>query len=440
MRGRIASCRKIHAFRIGFVVSIAALAAGCSGSGINVPGASLFAANNPPEQTGAIESRDLNPIGTGPTAYAATPITTPASLRQRGWSVEGAPIVEVSAGDTAMTLSQGFNVPVEVILEANGLSTAQQIQPGSRVVIPTYVRIDQPSTTPNFGPASVPAVASAAPGQPGFTVAAGTGQQMATAQTGLGDGAPGLGTPPQTLSEQAAGTRHEVRAGETLYSIARTYNVPHTEIAALNGIDPNTMVQTGQVLRIPGKGGPAATQVAVLTPSQTPPVVSDADPAMGQPQAPAVAAPSAPVTPAPQQAAVTTEAPAATQGASGFRWPLRGAIVAGFGKQADGERNDGINLAAPAGTPVQAAENGKVIYAGNELEGYGNLVLIQHADDWVSAYAHNSTLMVSRGDTVQRGQTIAAVGNTGSVQQPQLHFELRRGSTPVDPLPHLSGA
>ena len=93
----------------------------------------------------------------------------------------------------------------------------------------------------------------------------------------------------------------------------------------------------------------------------------------------------------------------------------------------------------PLGTAVKAAENGVVAYAGDELKGYGKLVLIRHADNWVSAYAHNDEIVVKRGDTVSRGQVIAKAGKTGDVDQPQLHFELRKGSQPVDPLPHMSG-
>jgi murein DD-endopeptidase MepM/ murein hydrolase activator NlpD len=122
-----------------------------------------------------------------------------------------------------------------------------------------------------------------------------------------------------------------------------------------------------------------------------------------------------------------------------FRWPVRGRVIAGFGSNPGGQRNDGINLAVPEGTSVKAAEAGTVIYAGNELEGYGNLILVRHADGWVSAYAHNKDLLVKRGDAVTRGQIIAHAGMTGSVSAPQVHFELRRGSKPVNPLDYLSG-
>jgi murein DD-endopeptidase MepM/ murein hydrolase activator NlpD len=112
-------------------------------------------------------------------------------------------------------------------------------------------------------------------------------------------------------------------------------------------------------------------------------------------------------------------------------------VIANFGPRPDKSHNDGINIAVPQGAEVLASEGGTVAYAGNELKGYGNLVLIRHENNWVSAYAHNDQLLVKRGDTVRRGQTIAKAGNTGSVDQPQVHFELRRDSKPVDPLPHM---
>ena len=116
----------------------------------------------------------------------------------------------------------------------------------------------------------------------------------------------------------------------------------------------------------------------------------------------------------------------------------RGAsVIAAFGKRPDGTHNDGINIAVPQGTEVHAAEGGRVAYAGNELKGYGNLVLIRHDNGWVSAYAHADQILVKRDDVVRRGQVIAKAGKTGTVDQPQLHFELRQGAKPVDPLPHM---
>ena len=139
--------------------------------------------------------------------------------------------------------------------------------------------------------------------------------------------------------------------------------------------------------------------------------------------------PAPAVSPAPQATA------AATPGK--FRWPARGRVIASFGKRPDGTHNDGINIAIPQGTDVHAAEGGRVAYAGNELKGYGNLVLIRHDNGWVSAYAHADQVLVKRDDIVRRGQVIAKAGKTGTVDQPQLHFELRQGAKPVDPMPHM---
>ena len=118
-------------------------------------------------------------------------------------------------------------------------------------------------------------------------------------------------------------------------------------------------------------------------------------------------------------------------------WPVRGKVLSGFGPKSKGLHNDGINIAASRGSAVRAAESGVVAYAGNELRGFGNLLLIKHAGGWVTAYAHNETLLVKAGDKVSKGQSIARVGSTGNVTKPQLHFELRRGKRAIDPRRHL---
>jgi murein DD-endopeptidase MepM/ murein hydrolase activator NlpD len=148
--------------------------------------------------------------------------------------------------------------------------------------------------------------------------------------------------------------------------------------------------------------------------------------------------------PAPQKVAAVTpvdEEPEDTRSLGGspqFRWPVRGKIISGYGAKTNGQHNDGINLSVPEGTEIKAAENGVVAYSGTELKGYGNLVLLRHADGWMTAYAHNSQLLVKRGDQVRRGQPIARAGQTGGVSSPQVHFEIRKGSTPVDPTQYLS--
>ena len=116
-----------------------------------------------------------------------------------------------------------------------------------------------------------------------------------------------------------------------------------------------------------------------------------------------------------------------------FGWPASGKVIAGFGSSSNGERNDGINIALPAGAPIKAAASGTVSYSGDELKDYGNLLLIKHDGGFVTAYAHAEKLLVQRGDVVTKGQVIAYAGHTGDVSTPQLHFEIRHGTTPVNP-------
>ena len=150
--------------------------------------------------------------------------------------------------------------------------------------------------------------------------------------------------------------------------------------------------------------------------------------------------PAPPPAPPPAVAAVPDPAPAVGEpaaGGSAFRWPVDGRLIGRYGPSSGGGFNDGIDIAAEAGTPIVAAADGTVAYAGNELRGYGNLLLIRHAGGWVTAYAHTDRMMVDQGESVVAGQVIATVGSSGSISQPMLHFEIRRGSDAVDPLDHL---
>jgi murein DD-endopeptidase MepM/ murein hydrolase activator NlpD len=135
--------------------------------------------------------------------------------------------------------------------------------------------------------------------------------------------------------------------------------------------------------------------------------------------------------------AASAEPPAASHSGI-FLWPVRGHVLENYGAAPDGTHNDGINIAAARGAPVQAADAGVIAYAGNELRGYGNLILIKHPNGWISAYAHCDLILVKTGQKVARGQVIARVGSTGNVSEPQLHFELRRGKQPVDPRGYLA--
>lgn len=165
------------------------------------------------------------------------------------------------------------------------------------------------------------------------------------------------------------------------------------------------------------------------------PKTADADEA-GEPATP-VPVPDAPVKKPSRDEVVAALPTPPPRGGRSFQWPVTGRIIATYGPQDKGLHNDGINIAAAKGAPVRAAENGVVAYAGDEIRGFGNLLLIRHADGYMTAYAHNEVLLVNRGDTVRRGQVIARVGQTGNVTSPQLHFEIRKGTQAVDPEQYL---
>ena len=226
---------------------------------------------------------------------------------------------------------------------------------------------------------------------------------------------------------------HVVRSGETLNSIARIYHKPVTVIARANNLQVGARVRTGDRITIPEIKEASQPAPARAEP-EAPPTGSLA---MVEPSHTVrIAEPTA--TSSSQDNAAKTAEPVGSL--PGFRWPVRGRVIAAFGPKPNGAQNDGINLAVPEGTPIKAAEDGVVAYAGSELKGYGNLVLVRHSNGFVTAYAHASDVLVKRGETVKRGQVIAHAGQTGNVTSPQLHFEIRKGATPVDPAQYLSGA
>lgn len=242
---------------------------------------------------------------------------------------------------------------------------------------------------------------------------------------------------------------HVVAGGDTLYGIARRYDVDVSSLARANNLSEPFTIRLGQRLVLPSAvqtsptavagGVPLANSRPAPAPSQNPAPAPDAPPST----APS-GAPSAGTSPQTQAAAPPPAAgssailkPPPPRSGSTFLMPVNGRIVSDFGPRGGGLHNDGINIAAPRGTPVLAAENGVVVYAGSELKGFGNLLLINHAGGYMTAYAHNEALLVRRGDEVRRGQAIARVGRTGSVDTPQLHFEVRRNSRAVDPKPYL---
>lgn len=224
---------------------------------------------------------------------------------------------------------------------------------------------------------------------------------------------------------------YRVGQGDTVYGIARRYDLNPGRIIRENRLKTaDYRLYPGQKLILPQK---SVARRPVPSPSIVPAVQRKSTPAAQAPRR-RVALASPPDRPAPPPRNKRFELPPR---AGSFYWPIRGKVLSSYGAKGGGLYNDGINIAARDGTPVRAAESGVVAYAGNELRGYGNLLLIRHSGGWVSAYAHNRKILVAKGQVVRRGQTIARVGRSGGVNTPQLHFELRRGPHAVDPMRYL---
>jgi murein DD-endopeptidase MepM/ murein hydrolase activator NlpD len=360
--------------------------------------------------------------GRGISSYAPpthSPIETTATVPPRSVAAARPPAppsahngstIIVGTSDTLDGLAKRYNVSPAAILQANGYKGPRVLSPGQQLIIPKHTAVA--ATAPSLAPAASKPVAAAA----------------------------------------GPSSVHVVNRGDTLMSIARRNNVPVGELARANNLDQTARLSLGMKLTVPGSKSAAAAPALAAQPVAAAavsalPATTVASPASrmasagGPPQAARLASATTNVVeekPVVEQAAVKPSE--ATGALPTFRWPVRGKVITSYGAKTNGKSNDGINLAVPEGTPVKAAEDGVVAYSGNELKGYGNLVLVRHSNGYVTAYAHASELMVKRGDTIKRGQIIAKSGQSGEVGSPQLHFEIRKGSSPVDPLQFLNGA
>ena len=233
-----------------------------------------------------------------------------------------------------------------------------------------------------------------------------------------------------------AGRYHLVRPGQSGIAIARAYGVPWPRIVTANALAEPYLLNAGQRVLIPGDepAGPSrAAERAAAFRLDVDSILTGGEPALAANQAPTRPV-SRPTRPLPSSAAV---APPVRLAGGGFVWPVQGRVVKRFGPGASGERNDGIKIAVPIGTPVGSVADGVVAYAGDGIAALGGLVIVKHGGGWTSVYGHASRLLVSRGQSVKRGQAVALSGDTGFADRPELHFELRKGRTPVDPQTQL---
>jgi murein DD-endopeptidase MepM/ murein hydrolase activator NlpD len=367
----------------------------------------------------------------------STASTKPAS---NGWNAQGGPSVTLRQGETIATLSKRYGVPEKEILKANGLKSASSAAPGQSITIPTF------GTPRNAAKAAADNVALNNDGnQPAPARQNDQNLAVLPSSAAARDKASGEAaklTPPGGKPLPPTGG-YKVQPGDSLAKIARENGVTVAALKAANGLS-NETIRIGQTLQMPS----ASTdnlKTASITPKET-----QAAPQPAAPQVAAAKPEAAAKAPEPYKAPVATStvsdiekksdvasiAPAAT-GIGKYRWPVRGAVISSFGQNVDGNRNDGIDISVPEGTAIKAAENGVVIYSGNGLKQLGNTVLVRHDDGKVTVYGHASSLNVQRGQKVQRGDTIAMSGMSGNAKRPQVHFEVRKDATPVNPSGYL---
>ncbi|HHZ10120.1 MAG TPA: peptidoglycan DD-metalloendopeptidase family protein [Rhizobiales bacterium] len=404
---------------------------------------------------------DAQPKAAAPVAAVRLDSTTTATVQPApslaaqpeaeetvGWSRAGGTQITVRDGETVYNLSRRYGVPANVLLSVNGLPDANALKAGQKIVIPTYVYsrrapVSAPDSDPNVADArssrgtkfDIPADKVPLPSRaPAEKVAILPQSPKVKENEPPASGATAKAEPLNTAGKDGAGKgSYVVQAGDTLSAIAKKTGVPVTAIKSANGMKDG-FVRIGQTLVIP-QGSPT---VAAAKPGADPIVTGTAGPAKkaSDAQVTAYTPPRAAEKVIEDAERVEASAPDAT-GIGRMRWPVRGRVINAFGSKNAGKANDGIDIAVPEGTPVKAAENGVVIYAGDGLKEFGNTVLVRHEDGLVTVYGHASEIKVSRGEKVKRGQEIARSGMSGSADMPKLHFEVRKNSAPVDPSTYL---
>jgi len=447
MREGVASIVRRNAFRFAMTGIVGIWLSGCADATRFADGGNPFSnpfASAPNPDVGAPTPRvSSTPLASSssynknyaaaarpsPSVVASAPLPAPeatGSIHPRGeavggsstgWTAVGGSPVIVGESDDVGTISRRYGVPEAALLSANGLHSRSDVHANMRIVVPVY----------NAHGDTHVAKADDETARPRHAAKADDEREAAK--------------PHHVTKREAADddSDDDAKAAHKKHKAAKT-DRDDDDADANDGKSERKVAKADKAER--------SEKVAKAEPVEKPakptkPEKLAAAPKPAKPDAPQVAKADPPKTAKqPETDKTPIGATSATADASGqaaengqFRWPARGRIIQGF--KSGG--NDGINIALPEGTSVRAAEDGKVAYAGSALKGYGNLVLIRHSNGFVSAYANNGSLDVKQGETVKRGQVIAKSGATGDVSSPQLHFELRRGQTPVDPTSYLAG-
>ena len=308
-------------------------------------------------------------------------------------------VIIVERGDTLYSLAKKHNTSVDSLARVNHLTQPYQLAVGQKLVLSDSESVDaDPEDTTDVLVVNKP-----------------TSAVKTTTRIELSD--------------------ITVQPGDTLYSLSRKYAVPVNDLAVMNKLTPPFNLSVGQKLRVPQSG----KVVTIAKTKHVAPETKTQQTATSVKQSKTVVAQSKPVQPAKKISSdPTKKLPKITERSSSkFSWPVRGKILSAYGAKSNGLFNDGINISAKQGATVKAAENGVVAYAGNEVKGMGNLIIIQHSGGWMTVYAHMDSMNVKRGTRVNVGQKIGAVGKTGKVDSPQLHFEIRKGTKAYNPNAYL---
>jgi murein DD-endopeptidase MepM/ murein hydrolase activator NlpD len=409
------------------------------------------------ESAPAPKRLDSTMTGTVPTTTA---VPTDPENDPIGWSRAGGTQVTAKDGETVYNLSRRFGVPADVLMKMNGISEANGLKVGQKVIIPTYVYhtkapVSAPDSNPNVaaaksshgvktgaGPGKLPSASqpldkvAVLPKSPkpkeGEAQPAGTPND----KTAIADNGPDKAKS-EKVATAAKGT-YTVQAGDTLSKVARKNGVSAAALKQANGLD-NGLLKVGQTLKLPAAGTGAAEQVASVAKPPVDAVTTGTTPPAKKVTSAEISGYTPPKRAEKEIEDADVDTAAAAPDSTGIgkmRWPVRGRVISGFGK-GSGRSNDGIDIAVPEGTPIKAAENGVVIYAGDGLKDFGNTVLVRHDDGLVTVYGHASAIDVKRGDKVKRGQEIARSGMSGTTDAPKLHFEVRKNSAPVNPSTYL---
>ncbi|MCZ8183453.1 MAG: peptidoglycan DD-metalloendopeptidase family protein [Beijerinckiaceae bacterium] len=376
-----------------------------------------------PLTTGSVSAPNYAPLS--PVAERPATALGPASPTT-GWSAVGGTPVVLREGESLNTLSARYNVPVNAIMAVNGISNVNQARPGQQIMIPAYSPVSAARA-----PAANAVIQRPAAAQPMPVASARSAPAIPARVAEAPKAADPARVAPAARQVQPAGqSEAEKRAGAKLEAMRRQNEEARLKQQAEAANTKKLAEARAAERKAKAEAEKAKAQALVASRKGK----ADEEPATTAsiPEAKPVPARTQPMPE--KESAATTEASETPN----FRWPARGRVISGFGARGTGGANDGINIALPEGTPVRAAEGGTVVHADDALKGYGKLVLIRHPSGYVSVYAHNSDLKVKRGESVRRGQVIASSGQSGNVTAPQLHFEIRKGATPVDPNKYLT--